>query len=90
MTPEQRQQIENQIRTDFSELQKKLDDLKSEVQSETDDSKKQEKNEEIQKLESELSEMKNLIDTLSDLQEEDLESLKARLESTKETYQETQ
>ena len=90
MTQEQRQQIENQIQTDFSELQKKLDDLKSEVQSETDDSKKQEKNNEVQKLESELSEMKNLIDTLSDLQEEDLKSLKTRLESTKEAYQETQ
>ena len=87
MTPEQRQQIENQIQTDFSELQKKLDDLKNEVQSEADDSVKQEKNEEIQNLESELSEVKVLIDKLKDLHEQDLESLKTRLESFKTATQ---
>lgn len=88
MTPEQRKLEEEQIKNNFSELQKKLADLKNEVQSESDDSKKQEKNEEIQKLEKELSEMKTLIDTLSSLQEADLQSLKTRLESTKKTYQE--
>jgi predicted RNase H-like nuclease (RuvC/YqgF family) len=88
MTPEQRKLEEEQIKNDFSELQKRLEDLKNEVQTETDDSKKQEKNNEIQKLEKELSEMKTLIDTLSSLQEADLQSLKTRLESTKKAYQE--
>ena len=45
MNSEQRQQIEMQIQTDFSELQKRLEDLRSEVQSETNETKKQEKNE---------------------------------------------
>lgn len=87
MTLEQRQQIEMQIQTDFSELQKRLEDLRSEVQSETDETKKQEKNEEIQNLESELSEMKTLIDKLKDLQEQDLDSLKTRLQSLKSLNQ---
>jgi DNA repair exonuclease SbcCD ATPase subunit len=88
MTPEQRKLEEEQIKNNFSELQKKLADLKNEVQSESDDSKKQEKSEEIQKLEKELSEMKTLVDTLSSLQEADLQSLKTKLESTKKAYQE--
>ena len=88
MTPEQRQQIETQIQNDFAVLQKKLTDLKDEVKTENDSSKKQEKTEEIQKLEKELSEMKTLIDTLSSLQEADLQSLKTRLESTKKACQE--
>ena len=62
MTSEQRKLEEEQIKNNFSELQKKLEDLKNEVQTESDDSKKQEKNEEIQKLEKELSEMKSLIE----------------------------
>ncbi len=88
MTPEQRKLEEEQIKNNFSELQKKLEDLRNEVQTETDNSKKQEKGDEIQKLEKELSEMKSLIDTLSSLQEEDLQSLKTKLESTKKAYQE--
>ena len=39
----QRTELENQIKNDFSELQKKLETLKSEIQSETDQTKKQEK-----------------------------------------------
>ncbi len=85
---EQRRQEEEQIKNNFSELQKKLENLKNEVKTESDDSKKQEKNEEIQKLEKELSEIKTLIDTLSKLEEQDLESLKTKLESIKKTYQE--
>ena len=88
MTPEQKQQIETQIKNDFSELQKNLENLKSEVQSETDESKKQEKNNEIQKLEKDLSDIKTQIDILSSLQEADLQSLKTKLEETKKAYQE--
>ena len=76
-----------QIKTDFSELQERLEDLRSEVQNETDETKKQEKNEEIQNLESELSGMKTLIDKLKDLQEQDLNSLKTRLQSLKNLNQ---
>ena len=47
MTPEQRKLEEEQIKNNFSELQKKLADLKNEVQSESDDSKKQEKKEDL-------------------------------------------
>ena len=88
MTPEEKKQIETQIQNDFSELQKKLENLKSEVQSETDESKKQKKNNEIQKLEKDLSDIKTQIDTLSSLQESDLQSLKTKLEETKKAYQE--
>jgi hypothetical protein len=87
MTLEQRQQIEAQIKNDFAEIQKKLEDLKTEVQSESDDIKKQEKFEEIQRLGNEAAEMKTLIETLSTLQEQDLESLKTRLESFRTAIQ---
>lgn len=88
MTPEEERKLEEeQIKNNFSELQKKLEDLKNEVLTENDESKKQEKNEEIQRLEKELSEMKTLIDTLSSLEKQDLESLKTRLESAKNTIQ---
>lgn len=89
MTPEQRQQIETQINNDFVELQKKLNDLKTEVQSESDTSKKQEKQQTIQEMETELASIQSLIDTLSSLQEQDLQSLKERLEQTKQLYNET-
>lgn len=87
MTPEQRKLEEEQIKNNFSELQKKLEELKNEVQTEGDESKKQEKDEEIKRLEKDASEMKALIDTLSSLQEQDLESLKTRLESLKSAIQ---
>ena len=88
MTPEQRKLEEEQIKNSFSELQKKLESLKKEVQTESDETKKHGREAEIQKMEKELSEMKALIDTLSSLQEADLQSLKTRLESTKKAYQE--
>ena len=89
MTPEQRQQIETQIKNDFSELQKKLEDLKNEVQSKTDETKKQEKNEEIKRLEYEASELKSTIDKLSSLKEEELQNLKTKLESFKDAINES-
>lgn len=88
MTPEQRQQIETQIQNDFSELQKKLENLKSEVQWETDDIKKQEKNEEIKKLEEEAIEIESLINRFSQLQEEEVQALKTRLEEYRTYKQE--
>ena len=90
MTPEQRKIEEDKIKGIFSELQNKLADLKTEVQTEIDDSKKQEKDDEITRLEAELLEIKTLIDTLSFLKEAELQSLKTRLESIQKTYQETQ
>ncbi|MBO7095091.1 hypothetical protein J6V86_02765 [bacterium] len=90
MTPEQRQQIETQIKNDFAEIQKKLDDLKNEVQTETDDKKKQEKTKEIQRLEKELAEIKDLIDRITSLHEEELLALKTKLEEYKEYKQEIQ
>lgn len=89
MTPEQRQQIESQIQNDFAEIQKTLENLKNEVQLELDEAKKQEKNEEIKKLESEAAELKTKIDNLSSLHEQALQSLKTRLESLKVTIDET-
>ena len=88
MTPEQRQQIETQIQSDFSELQKKLENLKNEVQTESDESKKQGKNEEIQILETELAEIKSKMDTLSELHEEEVLALKTRLEEYRAYKQE--
>jgi cob(I)alamin adenosyltransferase len=83
MTPEQRKQIETQIQNDFAEIQKTLENLKNEVKLESDEAKKQEKNEEINRLESEAAELKTKIDTLKLLNEQELESLKTRLESFK-------
>ena len=76
-----RSMIQNEIQNSFSELQKKLETLKNEVKSETNETKKQDKDSEIQKMETELKEIKNLIDKLSSLQDEELQSLKNRLES---------
>lgn len=84
----QRTEIESQIKSDFSEIQKKLENLKNEIEAETDATEKQKKNEEIKKTEKEASELKALIDTLSSLQEQDLQSLKTKLESLKVTIQE--
>ena len=86
----QRTELENQIKNDFSQLQKKLSGLKSEIQIETDETKKQEKQSEIQKLENELAEIKTLIDRLSSLQEQELQSLKTRIEQSSQIKQDTQ
>ena len=88
MTWEQRQQIETQIKNDFLELQRKLENLKKEVQSATDETRREEKNEHIQNLEEELAEMQRQMDVLSDLREEELLSLKTKLEDSKNAYQE--
>ena len=86
----QRTELENQIKNDFSELQKKLETLKSGIQSETDQTKKQEKETEIQKMEEDLANMKEQIDKLSSLQDEALQSLKDRLEQYKQVRQDVQ
>jgi len=86
----QRTELENQIKNDFSELQKKLETLKSGIQSETDQTKKQEKETEIQKMEEDLANMKERIDKLSSLQDEALQSLKDRLEQYKQVRQDVQ
>ncbi len=90
MTPEQRQQVEAQIQSDFSKLQKKLEELQNEIKNENDESKKQEKQAEFDKMKLELNDMKNLIDKLSSLQEQDLQSLKTRLEQYSQIRQQTQ
>jgi peptidoglycan hydrolase CwlO-like protein len=90
MTPEQRQQVETQIQNDFAVLQKKLEDLKNEVQEESDVSKKQEKQLEFDKMKSELDKMKEQIDILSSLQEQALQALKTRLEQYSQVKQNVQ
>ena len=90
MTPEQRKLEEEQIKNSFSELQKKLSDLQNEIRNESDVTKKQEKQAEFDKMKSELDYMKNLIDKLSLLQEQDLQSLKTRLEQYSQIRQQTQ
>jgi peptidoglycan hydrolase CwlO-like protein len=90
MTPQQRQQVETQIQNDFAVLQKKLEDLKNEVQEESDVSKKQEKQLEFDKMKSELDKMKEQIDILSSLQEQALQALKTRLEQYSQVKQNVQ
>ena len=89
MTPEERKLEEEQIMNSFSELQKKLEELKDEIQTESDESKKQEKQAEIDKMEQDLADMKTKIDTLSSLQEQDLQLLKDRLQEYSQAKQET-
>ena len=43
--------LENQIKNEFSDLQKKLEDLRNDVNTETDEAKKRKKEEELEKLE---------------------------------------
>ena len=75
-----RTEIENQIKNSFSELKKRLDNLKSEIKIESEENKKKEKQAEIDKMEKDLAEMRSLIDKLSSLQDQELQSLKTRLE----------
>lgn len=88
MTPEERRLEEEQIKNIFSQLQKKLEELQNEVQAETNDAKKQEKTEEIQRLEKELAEIKEKIDILTSLSEEKLLALKTKLEEYQQHKQE--
>lgn len=88
MTPEQRQQIEAKIKNDYSELQKKLEDLKNEVQTESDETKKQEKQAEYQKLLEELRIIEQDMKNIESRSEEEVLALKTKLEDTKKVYQE--
>lgn len=90
ITPQEKTIIENEIKNNFSELQKKLSDLQNEIIEERDVTKKQEKQAEFDKMKSELDEMKKLIDRLSSLQEQDLQSLKTRIEECMKVKQDTQ
>lgn len=83
MTPEQRQELENQIKNTFSEEEKKLANLKQEIQIENDADTKSKKESEIQKLEADLNSMKKQIETLQNLAEDQLKNLKDKLESIK-------
>lgn len=90
ITPQEKTRIENEIKNNFSELQKKLADLQNEITNESDATKKQEKQAEIDKMEKDLKDMKSLIDRLSSLQEQDLQSLKTRLEQYLQVRQDVQ
>ena len=91
MTPEEQQkkkELEQQISVEFSQLQQNLWDLKKNVEIETDETKKQENSKKIKEMEAELSEIKvwkERLERLTSLQEQDLQSLKTRLESLKNT-----
>ena len=61
MTQEQRKLDEEQIKNNFSHLQKKLDDLRQEIGKESDETKKQEKQAEIDKLQKDLEDIKSCI-----------------------------
>ena len=86
ITPQEKTRIENEIKRNFDELKKRLEELKSEVTSEMDETKKQQKQEEIQKIESDLA----LIDRISSLQEQELLALKTRVEEYSRLRQQTQ
>ena len=90
MTPEQRKSEEEKIKNNFSELQKTLGELRQAVEKESDETKKQEKKAEIDKMEEDLNGMKSQIDTLSSLQEQDLQLLKERLEQCNQVKQDVQ
>ena len=77
-----------QIKNDFAEMQKNLEDLTNEVQTERDAAKKQEKIQKIQRLEKEQAEARDLIDKITDLHEEELLALKSKLDEYKEYKQE--
>lgn len=83
-----RTEIENQLKNNFSELQKQLVNLKNEVALETDNAKKQEKNEKVQRLEEQLTRIKeNYVDIITSLNSEKLQSLRELLENIETTIQ---
>ena len=90
MTLEQRQQIETQIKNDFSELQKKLGELQNEIKNESDENKKKEKQAEYRKLLEELKVIEQDMRNIESRNEEEVLALKNTLELTKKTYQEIQ
>ena len=93
MTPEEQQkkvELEQQINEEFSQLQQDLWNLKKNIQLETDATKKEEQNKKIKEMEAELSEInvwKERIERMTSLQEQELLSLKTRLESLRNAIQ---
>jgi len=90
MTPEEQQkktELEQQINEEFSQLQQNLWNLKKSIQFETDVTKKEEQNKRIKEMEAELSEINVWKERLTSLQEQELLSLKTRLESLKNAIQ---
>jgi ElaB/YqjD/DUF883 family membrane-anchored ribosome-binding protein len=85
-----RTNIESEIMNNFNELKKRLGDLKKEVQSETDNTKKQQKESEIHQLENDLNEIQAQIDSLSTLQDQELQALKVKLQDYLQVKQDTQ
>lgn len=86
----QRTEIVNQIRNDFSELQEKLSKLKTEASNENNEDIKKQKQAEIDKMQSDLEDIKNKIDMIQSLQDEELQSLKDRLEQYNQVKQDVQ
>ena len=93
MTPEEQQkktELEKQIDEEFSQLQQDLWNLKKEVETETDETKREEKDKKIKEMEAELSEInvwKERVERMTSLQEQELLSLKTRLESLRNAIQ---
>ena len=83
-----KQELEKQFRKDFDGVRKKLQDLQNEVQTETNTSKKEEKNKKLQELLNDARDLWRLLNRFSDLNEEDLKSVKTRLDSLKATVYE--
>lgn len=81
MTPEQKQTLENQIKETFQKEKESLAELKKTILSETDETKKQQKLQEIQRLQTEIDSLQKVIDTLSSLSEAEINSLKEKVES---------
>lgn len=71
----QRTELENQIKNKFSDLQKNLEDLRNDVNTEADEAKKRIMEEELEKLEEQATTLKNKIDTISSLSDEELQTL---------------
>ena len=84
MTPEQREQIEENIKNDFENEKKELDFLRSQILNELDEVKKEELSKEIEDRELELKWMEDLINKLKELQEDELNSLREKLEWIKD------
>jgi len=89
MTPEQRQELEKQMQDDFGKIQQDLASLKNELSQESDETKKQEKEENIKQLESSLNDIQTLIEKIKELNDEDLQSLKEKINSTLNLTKET-
>ena len=80
-SPNNRVDLEKYIKDSFAELQENLGILKNGVVTEQDETKKQKINSEIQKFETELTELQQSVDNVSSLEENDLQSINAELQS---------